>query len=206
MSWSCIAVSGLASHPFGSWKQRTSSTDFMWLRDRLPKDLPNVRSIIYGYDTHLIRSESVKGIDDIAVAFIGKMKSIGRSSPSAKALVILAHSLGGIVVKQAVTLMANTKDSSNVMVDLIRGVIFFGVPNKGMATSHLLSMVEDQPNDRIIHHLSPDSDFLPDLDRRFSGIATHRDMKMMSVYETKRSATTQVGAFHDVFICGWSEM
>lgn len=64
--------------------------------------MPNTRSIIYGYDTQLIRSESVKGIEDIAIGFIGKMKSIGRSSPSSKPFVLLAHSLGGIVLKQAV--------------------------------------------------------------------------------------------------------
>lgn len=105
---------------------------------------------------------------------------------------MLAHSLGGIVVKQAVALMASTKDSGDVMIDSIRGVVFFGVPNKGMEISHLLPMVNGRPNDRIIHLLSPHSDFLPNLDERFSGIATHRDIKIMSVYETKRSATVEV--------------
>lgn len=37
----CIAISGLASHPFGSWKHRESGSDFMWLRDRLPQDVPS---------------------------------------------------------------------------------------------------------------------------------------------------------------------
>jgi hypothetical protein len=173
----------------------------MWLRDRLPNDVLNVRSIIYGYDTRLVQSESAKGIDDIAIAFIAKMKSIGRSSASAKPLLMLAHSLGGIVLKQAMVLMAGGKDSSDFMIDLIRAVIFFGVPNKGMKTSHLLPMVEGQPNARIVHLLSPESHFLQDLDQQFSGIATHRDIKIMSVYETKRSLTTQVGVFDTSLIC-----
>jgi hypothetical protein len=168
----------------------------MWLRDRLPRDMPNARSIIYGYDTHLIRSESVKDVDDMAIALIGKMKSIGRSSPSAKPLLMLAHSLGGIVLKQAMVMMARSRESGGFMVDLIRGVIFFGVPNKGMRISHLLPMVEGQPNAKIVRLLSPDSDFLPNLDRQFSGIARHRDIKIMSVYETKRSTTTQVSFFN----------
>lgn len=167
----------------------------MWLRDRLPREMPNVRSIIYGYDTALIGSESVKGVDDIAIALISKMKSIGRSSPSAKPLLMLAHSLGGIVLKQAMVTMARTGDSSNVMVDLIRSVVFFGVPNQGMKVSYLLPMVEDQPNAHIVHLLSTDSDYLQSLDRQFSGIVTHRGVRIMSVYETKRSATTQVCNF-----------
>lgn len=190
----CIAISGLASHPFGSWMQRGSRATYMWLRDRLPREIPNVRSIIYGYDTALIGSESVKGVDDIAIALISKMKSIGRSSPSAKPLLMLAHSLGGIVLKQAMVTMARTGDSSNVMVDLIRSVVFFGVPNQGMKVSYLLPMVEDQPNAHIVHLLSTDSDYLQSLDRQFSGIVTHRGVRIMSVYETKRSATTQKSA------------
>ncbi|KAF4549767.1 Hypothetical protein D9617_20g028230 [Elsinoe fawcettii] len=67
----CIAISGLASHPFGSWKQRSVSSSFMWLRDRLPRDMLNARSIIYGYDTTLVGSESVQEIGDIAIAFKG---------------------------------------------------------------------------------------------------------------------------------------
>src|SRR2546423_13508622 len=54
-SWldSSITISGLASHPLGSWMQRNSDNNFVWLRDRLPKDAPEIRPIIYGYDTQL---------------------------------------------------------------------------------------------------------------------------------------------------------
>lgn len=164
----------------------------MWLRDRLPKEMPNVRSIIYGYDTSLAGSESVKAVDDIAVALINKMRSIGRSNPSAKPLLVLAHSLGGIVLKQAIVMMARTGNSNEAMISMIRGAVFFGVPNKGMKTSHLLPMVQGQPNAHIVDVLSIDSDYLRSLDEQFSGIVTHRSIRILSIYETKRSATMQV--------------
>ncbi|KAK0644435.1 hypothetical protein B0T16DRAFT_460495 [Cercophora newfieldiana] len=186
----CIAVSGLASHPFGSWKQRGASS-FMWLRDRLPKEMPTVRSIIYGYDTALVGSESVKSIDDIAIAFISKMKSIGRSGPLAKPLILLAHSLGGIVLKQAIVSMSRAGGSAESILGSIDGLVFFGVPNRGMKVSHLLPMVEDQPNAPIVQLLSAGSDYLHSLDEQFSGIATHRSIQILSVYETKTSPTTQ---------------
>jgi hypothetical protein len=40
--FSCISISGLASHPFGSWAERNPQSNFMWLRDRLPHDLKQV--------------------------------------------------------------------------------------------------------------------------------------------------------------------
>ena len=191
-SLDCIAVSGLASHPFGSWQQRGPRTSFMWLRDRLPQELPNVRSIIYGYDTTLVNSDSVKGVNDIAVALIAKMKSIGRGSPSSRPMVIIAHSLGGIVVKQAMVAMARAHDSTGEMLESICRAIFFGVPNRGMQISHLLPMVHGRPNSHLAQLLSTTSDYLEELDHQFSGIVTYRGIEIMSIYETKRTETPQV--------------
>lgn len=51
---SLIAIPGVSGHPFESW---ASSSRHMWLRDALPKDLPNVRVLLYGYERR-IRSSS----------------------------------------------------------------------------------------------------------------------------------------------------
>jgi hypothetical protein len=48
----------------------------MWLRGRLPQDVPGDRSIIYGYDTQLVMSESVQTIDDLALSFIQRLSSV----------------------------------------------------------------------------------------------------------------------------------
>jgi len=63
----CIAVSGLAGHAFGSWKQRGGS--FMWLRDSSDWRTRNVRVLLYGYDTSMVGSESFQDIDDIGKRF-----------------------------------------------------------------------------------------------------------------------------------------
>jgi hypothetical protein len=47
-----VAVTGLAGHAFGSWKNRTSKR--MWLRDFLSKDIPNLRVMTYGYKSNLV--------------------------------------------------------------------------------------------------------------------------------------------------------
>lgn len=137
----------------------------MWLRDLLPKDLPSIRSIIYGYDTTLLMSEPFQTVDDIALSLIVKLRSIGRSSPSAKPSIFLAHSLGGIVLKRALVLLANSGDTERKVLESIRGIILFGVPSRGMHMSHFLPMVEGHPNESLIKLLSPDSSYLSDLDQ-----------------------------------------
>ncbi|CAG9947930.1 unnamed protein product [Clonostachys rosea f. rosea IK726] len=68
----CVIISGLASHPFGSWQLRGSDKS-------------------YG-------SKSFQSIPDLAVSFINSLKNIGWSSPNAKPAALLAHSLGGAIV------------------------------------------------------------------------------------------------------------
>lgn len=171
---------------------RGSETHFVWFRDRLPKDMPAIRPILYGYDTQLVKSESVQTIDDLAISFITRLKSIGRALLSAKPLIIIAHSLGGILLRNALIQMATSGDEETFMLKSIKMIICFGVPSRGMQMSHLQPMVEGQPNQHLVKLLSPDSDHLFSLSQQFSNIATLRGIRLISAYETKLSPTTQV--------------
>ncbi|KAK1237949.1 hypothetical protein MKX08_002528 [Trichoderma sp. CBMAI-0020] len=102
-----IAVSGLGSHAFGSFKERKGS--HMWLRDSLAHDITNMRILIYGYDTQMDGSTSFANLDDLANEFQERIKSI-RSYPRFKRsetsttnperpLILIGHSLGGIIIK-----------------------------------------------------------------------------------------------------------
>lgn len=59
---------GLGSHALGSWKSPNS--DDVWLRDFLPKDVPNIRVLLYGYDTVLPGSLSKQSIEDLGGALL----------------------------------------------------------------------------------------------------------------------------------------
>ncbi|KAI6623869.1 hypothetical protein MCOR14_009446 [Pyricularia oryzae] len=63
-----IAVPGLGSHALGSWKSPNS--DDVWLRDFLPEDVPNIRVLLYGYDTTLVNSRSKQSIEGLGVTFL----------------------------------------------------------------------------------------------------------------------------------------
>jgi hypothetical protein len=166
--------------------------DFMWLRDAVPKRFSCMRVLIYGYDSHLLNSESFQTIRNISLAFINKIRSLGLTEPSAKPVLFLAHSLGGIVVKQAMVQIANTPALERAFLPKVKRAIFFGVPNKGMLVSHLLPMVEHQPNEPLIRSLCEDSPYLAQLDEQFYGISFTRKMEIVSVYETHKSQTPQV--------------
>ena len=70
----CVAVCGLGGHAFGSFKEKGGP--YMWLRDSLPKDLPNLRVLLYGYDSGLEDSDSNQNVSVIADSFVGHLREL----------------------------------------------------------------------------------------------------------------------------------
>ncbi|KAL6789794.1 hypothetical protein J3E68DRAFT_439026 [Trichoderma sp. SZMC 28012] len=191
--YDCVVISGLASHPMGSWQPRGDDKSFMWIRDKLPELVPGVRFILYGYDTKLVGSKSFQTVADLANNLINTLKAGGWSSPSSKELAFLAHSLGGVVLKQCFCMLADSDVSSECMLQKTKGAIFFGVPSEGMDIEDIHSMLRDQPNkDALVTEISNKSSFLPSLEEHISGIFQLRGMKLFWAYETQETPTVKL--------------
>ena len=67
----CVAVCGLGGHAFGSFKEK--GTPYMWLRDSLPNEMPNLRVLLYGYDSGLEGSDSNQNVSIIADSFVSHL-------------------------------------------------------------------------------------------------------------------------------------
>ena len=161
--------------------------------------MPKLRSLIYGYDTKLFKSRSFQDLDDIAWSFIVSLKEIRRSLSSANPVILLAHSLGGIVLKRALVLLAEEINAEEKKIlESVKGLVFFGVPHRGMEISHFLAMVAKQPNEDLINKtLSPDSILLPELDRSFTELVLRIKPDIQFVYETAESQLTEASfLFH----------
>jgi hypothetical protein len=185
---SCLAIHGLASHPFGSWK---GSTEFMWLRDGVPRDIPGIRCITYGYPAEIFDTQSFQRVPDMAVYLCFKLKSFVRYTVS-RPLVILAHSLGGIVLQQALVRLAKDPKFGEAILNRIKAVILLGVPSKGMFISHLKSIVSGRPSEHLVGVLEPNSNFLSWLREEYTLAKSLDKIRVISAYETKRSQLIKV--------------
>ncbi|EJP62285.1 nacht and ankyrin domain containing protein [Beauveria bassiana ARSEF 2860] len=192
-----IALSGLGGHAFGSFKERGGS--HMWLRDSLPKHItdkatstPMARVIIYGYPSKVAYSTNVQQIPDITTSFITSLLPLAHSRP-AKPIIFIGHSLGGIIVKQALVKLATEKNSKNheSLLCASRAVAFFAVPHSGMEIGALKAMAGDRPNSGLIESLSAvNSSALKDLRDRFHQLShTKQDLRLFCFYETEQSNT-----------------
>ncbi|KAL8307083.1 hypothetical protein RB593_005802 [Gaeumannomyces tritici] len=188
-----IAVPGLGSHALGSWKSPNS--DDVWLRDFLPKDVPNIRVLLYGYDTTLADNRLKQSIEDLGATFLEQVIAFrARDGTSRRPIIFIGHSLGGLLIKEALVRTRNlSNDAYSNLSKACFGMLLFGVPNLGLRNDQLMTLVRGQPNESLIRDLLVDSDsepstFLKRLADQFS-ICCKGHYRIVSFYERVLSPT-----------------
>ncbi|KFZ13994.1 hypothetical protein V501_03431 [Pseudogymnoascus sp. VKM F-4519 (FW-2642)] len=160
------------------------------LHDFLPAEIPNARILTYGYDTKLPGSQSTASIVDLSRKFLESVKTIQKQSED-RPIILIGHSLRGLVIKEALTQAAEGSPDDRKVFRLCYTVIFFSVPNRGLESSSLNSMVKGQPNEDLVRNLHPDSSFLSLLHQRFLDKFVLEDSKIICIYETNYTATVE---------------
>jgi len=180
-----FAVCGLGGHAFGSFVHKTEG--HMWLRDSLPQHIPKARVMTYGYDSGLQSSTNFSHLGDFARLLRVAITRILWSAT--RPLILVGHSLGGLLIKEALAQLVESDVSS--LVDRVSGVLFFGVPHYGMDIESLTSMVKGQPNQPLLQSLQGvNSQVLGFQERHFSKILEQmKNLKVFCFYETEESPT-----------------
>ncbi|KAL7271956.1 hypothetical protein RUND412_005262 [Rhizina undulata] len=121
----------------------------MWLRDFLGRDLPNCRTMIYGYNTNL-NSRGIHTLTDYKIEFLKEIAKIMNSEKEIKRpIIFIGHSFGGIVIAQSLVEAATRKaemDSftgNSYLVAATCAVIFFGTPHRGISMEDVRKMLAD---------------------------------------------------------------
>ncbi|QYS92890.1 ANK_REP_REGION domain-containing protein [Trichoderma simmonsii] len=191
-----VAISGLGGHPFGSFKERHG--EHMWLRDALPYDItekggdgrPISRVMVYGYSSNLFQSDSLQNLEDLGTAFHRHLRKLAIAG-AFKPIVFIAHSLGGLIVKQTLISLYKSKDEEDQkLLQAVYGIAFFGVPHDGMDISSLIPMVENGPNRFLLESIGLfSSQILSTQHREFLETLGTGESKIVCFYETRMSPT-----------------
>lgn len=99
---------------------------------------------------------------------------------------------GQLALLTIYSMFTSQDDTERITARCIYGLIFFGVPNRGIRVEHWLPMVNDQPNSELVRNLSPESSYLRDLQRNFDRYFQDPSSKILSIYETMRTKTAKV--------------
>ncbi|KAL4909507.1 hypothetical protein BDW74DRAFT_146732 [Aspergillus multicolor] len=118
-------------HPFQTW---THENGTFWPRDYLPRDIPDTRVFVYGYnstvtDARTMSTASIKDHADTLLNLVDLERKEQRAARAPK-IIWICHSLGGLVVKQALLNAHENRKYTHIRTDTC-GIVFFGTPHRG---------------------------------------------------------------------------
>lgn len=159
-----------------------------WPKDLLPKTVSDARVLTYGYDTH-IRHRLATPISQNTVYGIANDFLIGleafRRPHASRPILFIAHSLGGIIVKEMLRQSHGYYSHSTHLRGISEstvGIIFFGTPHGGADPKGLLRYVVEavgrivgmRVNEQVLETLLPSSECLQELHDEFGPIAREK--------------------------------
>ncbi|KAL5360970.1 hypothetical protein BJX96DRAFT_175795 [Aspergillus floccosus] len=186
-----IAITGLDGHAYGSWQGR-GNLGRMWLRDFLSEDLPQCRTMIYGYNSKL----SIRGVDTILDYGRGLMEEIKKirhtKELQQRPLIFIAHSFGGIIMAhclvRAIQTMVGDHPAITSLYRATYGMLLFAIPHKGLVMDDIEQMLaggRGHPREQLLRQISNKSDLLIHQLADFKNLI--RDRKVVSFYETQQT-------------------
>lgn len=173
-------IHGLTGNRKKTW---THEKGTFWPRDLLAKDFPRARIIIYGYDADVVKfahkwgnasSEDLTSYGQGLAFAIRDSRRDTAGVPTSRPIYFIPHSLGGLVVEQALLHCIGADPSLHAIADASAGILFMGTPHEGAHLakwgSTLRSLIPDRfrkVNGNILNVLRTDSILCKRLEESF---------------------------------------
>ena len=168
-------VHGLTGNRDSTWTASKQSKP--WPALLLPSKLPNARLLTWGYDAYVVQSSvaSKNRLTDHAVNLLIDLTNDRDScDASGRPLIFVAHSLGGLVCKEAILLSRNHPEPHlcNVF-EHTAGIVFMGTPHRGSWIADWMKIpasglgVLKSTNKSLLQILATDSQLLESIQVRF---------------------------------------
>ncbi|KAM5357709.1 hypothetical protein ACJZ2D_015994 [Fusarium nematophilum] len=126
-------VHGLTGNRDSTWTANGQSKP--WPETLLSPKLSRARILTYGYDAYIVRKSvaSTNGLTDHVTNLLNDLATDRAcSNASSRPIIFVAHSLGGLVCKEAVLLSRNNPEPHlRDIFDYTKGIIFLGTPHRG---------------------------------------------------------------------------
>ncbi|KAI3332754.1 hypothetical protein F4824DRAFT_474266 [Ustulina deusta] len=169
-----------------------------WPQDLLPKSIQNANVFSFGYDANVERFMSATGGNTVhhhGRNLLNSLRDLLKEHGPLP-LLIVVHSLGGLVVKEALNQSAHSSDVElSRVLQMTHGVIFLGTPHRGSSAATygrvafwLTKIFALQnANTNLISSLERDSDMLDRISTAFiETLAKAECLKLWSFAEEKQ--------------------
>ncbi|KAL5347666.1 hypothetical protein ACLOAV_007075 [Pseudogymnoascus australis] len=192
-----IFLHGLTGNAYDTWYHDTAK--IYWPNKLLKEDIPDARILAFGYDadvTNWYKAASVNRIGNHAESLLGSVTRFReRTKSENRKLIFVVHSLGGLVVENALALSRSSAETylQNLEACTI-GLAFLGTPHFGSDKASWgkfgakIYNVVGIANTAIVAVLDPDSEVLATIQKRFHEIIRIRQ---------KNNKPIEITCFHE---------
>ncbi|KAL8760155.1 MAG: hypothetical protein Q9184_003412 [Pyrenodesmia sp. 2 TL-2023] len=207
---SVIFVHGLRGHPEKTWSAKKKDGFLLWPQILLPKVIPDAQVFTWGYDADIdgfLSSAGQSTIYQHAGSLLSDLSDL-RVTPEQQAvrLIFVVHSLGGIIVKEA--LCRSSVEAGTRLKDIIPhtyGVIFLGTPHRGSNSAsigkiayQITRVVTKRPNIRLLRGLERRSEILDRIADSFNQTILKHKLSIYSFREERE--TRKYWVFHTMVV------
>ncbi|GAP91029.2 putative cytochrome P450 [Rosellinia necatrix] len=146
-----VAVHGLNGDALRTWTSRKNGVCWLYHPDFLPRYVRNARVLVWGYNSSFGTLTGVEPsenrIHHHAQTLVAQLYADRKlENMTEKPIIFLCHSLGGLVVKRALS-YAHSRSSDKLahlhtIFTCTYGMLFFGTPHHGSSKASLLLMLQ----------------------------------------------------------------
>jgi protein SERAC1 len=184
-----IFVHGLGGDRLGTWQKSNDSCWPRWLAEQFPA----CRVYTIGYDSDrfagILAGEGAS-IQDLALALADQIASREESAPHT---LVVAHSLGGLIVKQMLRRCADSANTDfNRVGRSVVGVAFIGTPHQGSHAATALDLLLRNFKSKQVKQLAYSDDTLIDLNDYFRSWVARQGAAVRSFYETEKTGGVHI--------------
>ncbi|KAK4199522.1 protein SERAC1 [Triangularia verruculosa] len=183
-----VAVHGLGGDAIRTWTYNPKiGKSTTWLKDLLPTKLPDARVMTLQYDSGVF-GRSAHSVRENARKLIQLLRDQREDDEAERRpIVFLGHSLGGIIIKQALRLAKQDPAFRDISTST-KGIVFFGTPHRGSDKAKWLGMLTavtstmtNRPESAFVEALQSNSDALLRISQDFQSLG--KDYAIVSFYE-----------------------
>ncbi|KAK6851000.1 alpha/beta-Hydrolase [Apiospora arundinis] len=177
--------------------EKGASKEVFWPRDLLPTIVRNVRIISFGFDADVEKFMGAASLNTIHQHSRNLLNTMCDQLDSQLPIIFVAHSLGGVIVKDALNQSAGatTDQTRQRLLKNTHGIIFLGTPHRGSSSAtygrtafRLSQFVAFQSaNIKLITALERNSETLDRISTEFNeSLAKNKNINMWSYSEERQ--------------------
>ena len=216
-----VFVHGLTGDREHTWTHPESAEP--WPKMLISEEFPEARILSYGYDAYVALKKgpvSSNRLSSHSLDFLNAIIAIRQTRGSEpRPLIFVAHSLGGIVCKDALLQSSNSIDLTKKAVfnDTV-GLIFMGTPHTGAGLAwwakvpaHALGVVKST-NKKLLEVLETENEILSRIQNDFmekirSTVNTSNEIQIVCFYETlPMHSLLQIVSFESAILPGYNHI